>query len=73
MQVRYFDAIKWIALNDSAGEDDAQNVEAVSGLVTVALIADLFCKPDDEVATDVVRCRAYQGDPACPKKYRMGA
>ncbi len=53
----YREAIAWIAVNDSAGDEDAETVSAVSGLITVALVADIFGKPDAEVGADVVRYR----------------
>lgn len=56
---RYFEAIAWIADNDSAGNDD--NADAVKEYVTVCLIADLFGADVARVATDVVRHRAGVG------------
>lgn len=53
----YRHAIRWIALNDSAGEDDALDPEAVSQLVTAALVVDLFAVSDERVGRDVVRER----------------
>lgn len=49
----YREACQWIALNDSAGDDD----DDVQGFVTTALIADLFGVSDEKVAADVIRLR----------------
>lgn len=57
----YRHAVEWVAGNDSPGEDDALDVEWVSRLVTVCLVADLFGKPDEEVGADVVRFRVKHG------------
>jgi hypothetical protein len=50
-------AVQWIALNDSPGDSDALDAEAVSGLVTAKLVADMFGKPDIEVGKAIVRAR----------------
>lgn len=53
----YRDAIAWIALNDSGGDDDALDELAVGSLVSSVLIADLFDVPQEKVGRDVVRYR----------------
>lgn len=53
----YRHAIWWIATNDSAGEDDALDPEAVQSLVTSLLVADIFDVPEIKVGEDVVRMR----------------
>lgn len=53
----YREAIAWIAANDSAGDDDALDPEAVSYLITSALVADIFDVPQDRVGRDVVAQR----------------
>jgi hypothetical protein len=55
----YREAVEWIALNDSAGDDDPP--EILSGLVTVCLIADLFGESTERVARDVIRVRRREG------------
>jgi hypothetical protein len=52
----YREAVQWIAHNDEPGEHD---VETMADLVSVLLVADLFGKPADEVARDVVRAREH--------------
>ena len=49
--------VEWIALNDSAGDDDALIPERVAELVTTGLLADLFGKDTAQVGRDIVRCR----------------
>lgn len=53
----YREAIAWIALNDSAGDDDALDPVRVSELVSSVLVADLFDVPMEKVGEDVVRWR----------------
>lgn len=57
----YRDAIRWIALNDSAGDDDALDPVVVSELITSCLVADVFGVSTERVGIDVVRKRK-QGD-----------
>lgn len=52
----YAVACAWIAANDNPGEQ-TDNPESVQGYVTVALVADLYGRTQDEVARDVVRAR----------------
>ncbi len=54
-QPKYLDAVIWISENDSPGDDD--DVEILSGLVTVCMVADLFNIASDIVAQDVLSCR----------------
>lgn len=54
-------AVEWVALNDGAGDDDARSVDAVAGLVSVLLVADLYEKEPAEVARAVVRVRKREG------------
>lgn len=53
----YREAIAWIALNDSAGNDDALDPQVVSELITSVLVAELFDVPMEKVGEDVVRWR----------------
>lgn len=53
----YRDAIEWIALNDSAGDDDATDPEVAGCLVTAVLVADLFDVSSEQVGRDIVRYR----------------
>lgn len=53
----YRTAVAWIALNDGAGDSDALEVEPVSMMLTVTLVADLFDVEEWKVAADVVRYR----------------
>lgn len=45
-------AVKWIALNDNAA--DNESVEDTAGYISVVLVADLFGKDAMEVARKVV-------------------
>lgn len=53
----YRHAVAWIGDMDSAGEADALDAEAVSELVSVCLVADIFDVETERVARDVVRWR----------------
>lgn len=53
----YRAAIYWIAMNDSAADHDALEVEAAGSLVTSVLVADLFDVSCDKVGKDIVRIR----------------
>jgi len=46
--------VAWIALNDDPLETDP---EAISGLISVLLLADLFSVEPERVAQDVIRFR----------------
>ena len=48
---KYLESVGWIAYEDGA---DSRDVEAVSGMLTVALVAFLFRVSTEAVATDVV-------------------
>lgn len=53
----YRDAVKWIALNDNAGEDTPHNAYAesnIAGYISTCLVADLFGKQPAAVAHDVM-------------------
>jgi hypothetical protein len=54
----YRDAIDWIAQNDSAGDDDADDPEVVGHLVSSVLIAEIFGVECERVGRDVVRRRS---------------
>lgn len=53
----YRDAIDWVAQNDSGGNSDALEPEAVSGLTSSCLVADIFDVSKERVGADVVRRR----------------
>jgi hypothetical protein len=57
----YRAAIKWIAENDSAADDGADDPEVCSMLVTAVLIADIFDVDSDKVGADIVRARKKLG------------
>ena len=48
----YAEAVYWIALNDSAGDNDDQ--DGVAGYISTALVADLWGLDQNEVAGDVI-------------------
>lgn len=50
----YKDAIDYVAHNDSPGDDD-QDVESITGLVSVQLIHWIFDVPAEKVAKDVLK------------------
>lgn len=51
---KYRAGVRWIAVNDEPGE---QQVSVVAGFISVALLADLFGKTQEQVARAVVRER----------------
>jgi hypothetical protein len=53
----YKEAIAWVALNDSGGDDDALVPEKVQHLITAALVADIFEVPQSKVGEDIVKYR----------------
>jgi len=53
----YRKAVKLIAHNDSNGEDTALDVQSVSELVTVGIVADLFDIETTKLAQDIVKER----------------
>ena len=57
MAAGYRWSVEWIARNDEAGGREALDVEIVSGMLTVCLVADQFEKNVVKVAGDVVRKR----------------
>lgn len=54
---RYRDAVHWIACNDAPGDDD--NVQQLSGAISVLLVADVWGKTAEAVALDVLNFRTY--------------
>ena len=52
--VGYKAAVKWIADNDESRLADYNDVEEISGMLTVNLVADLWHKNAEDVARDVV-------------------
>lgn len=61
----YREAVQWIAHNDGAGDTPAtmtwaEAFDAVDGLVTVCLVADVFSKDQETVAADVLRARGFR-------------
>lgn len=50
-------AIEWIALNDDPGSSTAENLEAVSEMISVLLAADLFGVEPEKIAERVVKLR----------------
>ncbi len=59
----YRHAIEWIALNDSAGDDDALDPRVASELVSAVLISDIFGVPAEKVGADIVRVREKEALP----------
>lgn len=53
----YREAIAWIALNDSAGDQNANDPNEVMHLTSAALISDLFQVDQLKVGQDVVKYR----------------
>lgn len=53
----YRDAIDWVAQNDSAADDKADDPQTVSELVSSQLVADVFGVESIRVGRDVVRRR----------------
>lgn len=53
----YRHAIEWIAENDSAADDGANDPQTVSELVSSVLVADIFDVEPLKVGVDVVRAR----------------
>lgn len=53
----YREAIAWVALNDSFGDDDNLDEEAAGNLVSAVLIADIFDVDTAKVGRDIVRYR----------------
>ena len=51
----YREAVEWIALNDNSGYGD--NEEDVASYMTTHLISDIFGKPEEELAADIMRVR----------------
>jgi len=54
---KYKTAIEWIANNDGNGDDERLNIDHVSYMVSVCLIADLFAKDQHKVGIDVIKKR----------------
>lgn len=53
----YKEAIQWIAENDSATDDGADDPQTVSELVSSVLVADIFDVPTLKVGQDIVKFR----------------
>lgn len=53
----YRHAVALIALNDSSGDDDNRDVNTVSELVSVVIVADIFGVTVLKLAEDIVRYR----------------
>ena len=53
----YRNAVEWIALMDSAADNDALDPLTVSELVTVGLVADIFDVDPHKIGADIVRYR----------------
>ncbi len=51
----YAYAVNWIALNDSPA--DQSDPDTIRGWVSVALVADLYGRTQDETARDVIEAR----------------
>lgn len=51
---KYRLAVRWIADNDEPMEED---LETLSSMISVQLVADVFSRPPKEVARDVLRAR----------------
>ena len=56
--------IAWIALNDNPG--DEEGLEAVSGYISTALLADLFGVDQKTVGQDVMNFRAKNSRKTAP-------
>jgi len=70
-RARYREAVYWIAMNDSAGDDDALDPQEVAKLVTATLIADLFDLDPLKVGQDIVavRRREFAKPPPQPEAH----
>lgn len=56
---KYADAIRWIATEDSPGDDPS--IEELGATMTVCLVADLWKQDPNTVATDVYKLRHPKG------------
>jgi hypothetical protein len=54
----YPEAVAWLAMND---DHDPKTVEDVAGLVTTALVADIFRKSPAAVAKAILWIRTQEG------------
>lgn len=57
----YREGVEYVAWNDDPGSSDALDTEAVGGYISVQMLAALFGKDADKVATDVVEYRKKHG------------
>lgn len=57
----YTQGIHWIAFNDNAGAGDTE--EAITGYISVVLLADLFGTTPERVAKRVISLRKKHGLP----------
>ena len=55
MYFKFCEGVAWIAANDNPG--DNEDVETLSGYISVALLADLFEVPQEAIATLVWETR----------------
>lgn len=60
IRASYRHAVDWIAVNDSAGDDDALDEGAVQYYVTALLVADIFGVEESKVGRDIVKARLAQ-------------
>lgn len=54
----YRNAVDFIALNDSPGDNDPADI--LKGYASVVLVSEIFGVPTDRVACDVLRVRAKE-------------
>lgn len=54
---KYKDAVAWIAYNDEDSLRTPDDLPTIEGMLTVLLVADLWGKPQREVARAVLRER----------------
>jgi hypothetical protein len=58
----YRQGVAWIALNDDPGSIEKYQLDTLSGLISVLLLADLFGKDSEAVARDVIAYRKKHAD-----------
>lgn len=57
---KYQEAMKWIAENDGPGDPESLDVNHVSSMVTVLLVADIFKKIPRNVAGEIIKYRLFK-------------
>lgn len=57
---KYRSLVEFIALNDDNGSPDALNIEAVSGYMTVVMVAACYNLKTASVAKDVISIRQLE-------------